>query len=141
MSKRIAGIDRRRLYLVDDLCALGVGLGVACYVVTLPQSPPVGHPLSIDFGDLPPGKLRTVEWSGRSVWLLRRSADDIAALAGYESELVDPASEHSLQPTACRNAYRSLRPELFVAIGQCTHQGCPPALRSGTGDRGEFLCP
>lgn len=119
---------------------VGAGLGVARYVVRQPQ-PPVGHPLPVYFGDLPPGKLRTVEWSGRSVWLLRRSADDITGLAGYESELTDLASEHSLQPATRRNAHRSLRPELFVAIGQCTHQGCPPALRSGAGNRGEFLYP
>lgn len=136
----IAGSERRRLYLAGGLCALGVGLGVARYVVTRPQ-PPAGHPLPVDFGDLAPGKLMTVDWHGRTVWILRRSADDIAALAGYESELADPASLLSLQPEGCRNAHRSLRPELFVAIGQCTHQGCPPALRSGAGNRAEFLCP
>lgn len=141
MSKnRIAGVDRRRLYVVGGLCALGAGLGVARYVVTRPQ-PPAGNPLPVDVANLAPGKLLTVDWHGRSVWLLRRSADEIAGLAGYESELIDPLSEHSLQPPACRNAHRSLRPDLFVAIGQCTHQGCPPALRSGAGGRGEFLCP
>lgn len=141
MSKdRIAGFERRRLYLAGGVCALGVGLGVARYVVTRPQ-PPAGHPLPVDVGDLVPGKLRSVEWNGRTVWLLRRSADEIAALAGYEGELTDPDSAHSLQPEACRNPHRSLRPELFVAIGQCTHQGCPPVLRSGAGNRSEFLCP
>lgn len=137
---RTAASERRRLYVVGGLCALGAGIGLAKYLTSQPQ-PPAGNPVPVDFGDLPPGRLRTVDWHGRSVWLLRRSADDIAALAGYESELTDPASEHSLQPAACRNAHRSLRPELFVAIGQCTHQGCPPALRSGAGNRGEFLCP
>lgn len=136
----MAGAGRRRLYLAGGLCVLGAGLGVARYVVTRP-APPAGHPLAVEFGDLAPGSLRGVEWNGRTVWLLRRGADDLAALAGYESELLDPASEHSLQPAACRNAHRSLRPELFVAIGQCTHQGCPPALRRGARDRGEFLCP
>ncbi len=137
---RIAGIDRRRLYLAGGLCALGAGLGVARWAVMRPQ-PPAGHPLPVDFANLAPGRLMTVEWHGRTVWILRRSADEIAALAGYESELLDPASEHSLQPESCRNAHRSLRPELFVAVGQCTHQGCPPALRSGAGDRNLFLCP
>ena len=141
MSKHsIAGIERRRLYLVGGICALGAGLGVARYVVTRPQ-PPAGHPLPVGFGDLAPGKLMTVEWHGRTVWILRRSADEIAALAGYESELADPASLLSLQPEGCRNPHRSLRPEIFVAIGQCTHQGCPPVLRAGAGNRNEFLCP
>ena len=141
MSKApFPGIDRRRLYVAGGICALGAGLGLTHYLVSPPR-PPAGHPLPVDFGDLPPGSLLTVEWHGRTVWVLRRSADEIAALAGYEGELTDPASRFSLQPEACRNAHRSLRPELFVAIGQCTHQGCPPALRSGAGKRGEFLCP
>jgi ubiquinol-cytochrome c reductase iron-sulfur subunit len=141
MSKeRIADSERRRLYVVGGLCALGAGIGLAKYLTGQPQ-PPSGDPLAVDFGDLPPGRLRTVDWNGRTVWILRRSADDIAALAGYESELTDPASAQSLQPAACRSPHRSLRPEVFVAIGQCTHQGCPPALRSGAGGRGEFLCP
>jgi ubiquinol-cytochrome c reductase iron-sulfur subunit len=133
-------VDRRRLYLAGGLCALGAGFGAAWYITTRPQ-PPAGSPLPVDVGDLAPGRLRTVEWKGRSIWILRRSADEIAGLAGYESERADPASLHSLQPEACRNPHRSLRPELFVAVGQCTHQGCPPALRSGAGNRSEFLCP
>jgi ubiquinol-cytochrome c reductase iron-sulfur subunit len=139
-TDRIAATARRRLYLAGGLCALGAGLGVARYIVTRPQ-PPAGHPLPVDCGDLAPGRLRSVDWNGRTVWLLRRSADEVAALGGYEAELTDPTSEHSLQPEACRNPHRSLRPDLFVAIGQCTHQGCPPALRSGAGNRSEFLCP
>ena len=137
---RSSAIPRRRLYLAGGLVALGTGLGVARYVVTRPQLP-AGNPLPVEIGNLVPGKLLTVEWKGRSVWILRRSADEIAALAGYESELTDPGSAKSLQPESCRNPHRSLRPEFFVAIGQCTHQGCPPQLKSGAGGRSEFLCP
>jgi ubiquinol-cytochrome c reductase iron-sulfur subunit len=135
-----AASRRRRLYLAGGICALGAGLGVAKYLTERPR-PPAGKPLSVEIGDLSPGRLRTLDWNGRTVWILRRSADEIAGLAGYESELTDPASEHSLQPEACRNPHRSLRPELFVAIGQCTHQGCPPQLRSSNTGRSEFLCP
>jgi ubiquinol-cytochrome c reductase iron-sulfur subunit len=137
---RVFGMARRRLYLAGGLVALGAGLGLARYVVTRPQ-PPAGSPLPVEIGSLPPGKLLTVEWKGRSVWILRRSADEIAALAGYESELSDPQSLESLQPESCRNPQRSLRPEIFVAVGQCTHQGCPPQLKSAAGGRSEFLCP
>lgn len=139
-QNRDAGVERRRLYLKGGLCALGAGLGVAWYVTTLPQ-PPAGHPMPVDFGDLPAGGLRTVDWNGRSVWILRRSAEDIEALSAHESELIDPGSEHSLQPSSCRNPHRSLRPDVFVAVGQCTHLGCPPVLRNEAGRRGEFLCP
>ena len=131
---------RRRLHLVVGICALGAGLGVARYLAEGPQ-PPSGNPLPVDFGDLPAGRLRSVEWNGRTAWVLRRSPEEIAALADRESELIDPDSQHSLQPEGCRNRHRSLRPELFVAVGQCTHQGCPPQLRTESGVHGEFLCP
>ena len=137
---RDAGFERRRLYLKVGLGALGVGLSAAWYATARRRSR-AGFAIPVEIGDLLPGTLRTVDWHGRSVWILRRTAEDIAALSGYESELTDPTSEHSLQPEACRNPHRSLRPDVFVAIGQCTHQGCPPTLRSGAGGRSEFLCP
>jgi ubiquinol-cytochrome c reductase iron-sulfur subunit len=89
---------------------------------------PHGSPLAVELGDLQAGKLRTVEWQGKPVWVLRRSAADVAALAAQDNLLADPDSQASLQPAICRNRNRSLRPEIFVAIGLCTHQGCTPAL-------------
>jgi ubiquinol-cytochrome c reductase iron-sulfur subunit len=61
----------------------------------------------------------------------------MATLERNEAELTDPHSEKSVQPPACRNSNRSIRPDVFVAIGLCTHQGCVPALQSGKG----FVCP
>lgn len=132
--------QRRRLRLVAGACALGAGVGVAQYLATRPR-PPAGTPLAVAVGDLPPGGLRAVEWQGRTVWILRRTAADVAALAAREQDLIDPRSDQSIQPAACRNGYRSLRPELFVAVGQCTHQGCTPQLRRAADGGGEFLCP
>lgn len=122
------------------VCVLGAGVGVAQYLASRPK-PPSGEPMTVDVAALPPGKLLVLEWHGRTVWVLRRTAEELAALAERESELIDPASAHSLQPEGCRNRHRSLRPDVFVAIGQCTHQGCPPQLRTGLGAHGEFLCP
>jgi ubiquinol-cytochrome c reductase iron-sulfur subunit len=78
----------------------------------------------------------TVEWQGKPVWVLRRSPAQLEALATRNELLADPESKESLQPAYTRNTHRSLRPETFVAIGLCTHQGCTPALN---GDH--FLCP
>lgn len=98
---------------------------------------PQGSPLPIDIGALPEGKLLVVEWSSRPVWVLRRSSQDLAALALNDATLLDPQSEKSLQPSACRNSNRAIRSDVFVAIGLCTHLGCVPALQSGKG----FVCP
>ena len=98
---------------------------------------PRGSAVAIEFGDLAQGKLRTVEWKGFPVWILRRSGAELEALGAREDVLADPDSRESQQPSGCRNRHRSLRPEIFVALGVCTHQGCTPALAS----TGGFLCP
>ena len=131
---------RRRLHLLAAFCALGTGVGVTKYLADRSR-PPAGNATPVDLGDLPKGRLRTVDWNGRTVWILRRSAAELAALADREGDLIDPDSAQSIQPVGCRNRHRSLRPEVFVAIGQCTHQGCLPQLSQGRGVHGEFLCP
>lgn len=132
--------QRRRLQVLAGICAIGTGVGAARYL-TGHTRPPTGNPVATDLADLQPGKLRVLDWQGRTLWILRRTAEEVSALADHESELIDPHCQHSLQPENCRNRHRSLHPNVFVAIGQCTHQGCTPQLRNGPGVRSEFLCP
>jgi ubiquinol-cytochrome c reductase iron-sulfur subunit len=132
--------DRRRLRILAGLAAIGVGAPIAWKLAERPQ-PPSGTPTPVDFGKLRYGRLLTIEWERRTVWVLRRTPEQIEALAQREDQLLDATSAHSLQPEACRNRHRSLRPEVFVAIGLCTHQGCPPALQRGDEPFAEFLCP
>lgn len=51
------------------------------------------------------------------------------SLLASNTALADAASRRSLQPPACANATRSLRPDLFVALGLCTHLDGSPTLR------------
>ena len=132
--------DRKRVRILAGLAAVGVGAPVIWKLADAPQ-PPTGTALPIDIGKLGFGRVLSVEWEGRIVWVMRRTAEQIEALANRESELLDPQSLASLQPEACRNRHRSLRPDIFVAIGLCTHQGCPPALQRGSDPYAEFLCP
>jgi len=132
--------QRRRLYLAAGIGAFGAAIGLVKYLADAGAAP-AGNPIAIDIGDLPVDALRMVAWSGYTVWVLRRGVEQLAALADREDELTDPRSEHSVQPAACRNRHRSLDPAIFVAIGQCTHQGCIPQLRFGPGAAREFLCP
>lgn len=129
--------QRRRIMLAAGASAVAGAAAMLLRPSGVIVPHPHGSPLIVELADLPPGKLRTVEWQGKPVWVLRRSAAAVAALAAHEDALADPDSQLSLQPPACRNRQRSLRPEIFVAIGLCTHQGCTPALLDGDG----FLCP
>ncbi len=98
---------------------------------------PEGDPLPVDLSALPEGQLLTLSWQDKPVWVLRRSAADLATLPQHEGELTDAQSKESVQPAACCNAHRALKPEIFVAVGLCTHQGCTPYLNPGKG----FICP
>ena len=58
----------------------------------------MGAAVTVDIGDLPPGGMKTVEWRGKPVWVVRRTAEMIAALQGHDADLVDPQSAQDQQP-------------------------------------------
>ena len=86
----------------------------------------MGAAVEVEIGDIPPGGMKTVEWRGKPVWIVRRSPEMLAALKSPSPDLVDPNSARDQQPDYARNATRSVRPEVFVAVGICTHLGCSP---------------
>ncbi len=88
-----------------------------------------GAPVEVNVTGVAPGTLQTVAWRGKPVWILRRTEAMVGALNRPDAALADPGSTRSEQPEGCRNPLRSLKPELFVAVGICTHLGCSPTLR------------
>lgn len=121
----------KRLWLI----ATGVAGGVATLVTAVPfvsslapseRAKAAGGSVEVDVSDIPPGGSKTVEWRGKPVWVIRRTPEMLAALQGHDAELVDPQSTRDQQPDYARNAARAIKPELFVAVGICTHLGCSP---------------
>jgi ubiquinol-cytochrome c reductase iron-sulfur subunit len=106
-----------------------------------------GAPVEADVSRVTPAELATFEWRGKPVWVLRRTEDMLKRMALIEDQLVDPESDvSSQQPGYARNATRSRQPELFVAVGLCTHLGCVPAYQPQPaslqpGWPGGFYCP
>ncbi|MBS4095685.1 MAG: ubiquinol-cytochrome c reductase iron-sulfur subunit [Sulfuricella sp.] len=133
---------RKRIQLIAGLCAVAGAVPLILRYGTAP-SYPSGNPLPVGIGELPVGKLLVIDWHGQQVYILRRSAKMIGDLERNLEQLTDPQSAQSRQPDYCRNPLRSRLPEIFVAMGVCTHQGCAPALNlpSDPGVAGEFLCP
>ncbi|RPH40423.1 MAG: ubiquinol-cytochrome c reductase iron-sulfur subunit, partial [Burkholderiales bacterium] len=86
-----------------------------------------GGPVEVDISDIPPGGAKTVEWRGKPVWVVRRTPEMLAALQGHDGDLADPLSAVPQQPAYAKNAARAIAPEVFVAIGICTHLGCSPS--------------
>jgi ubiquinol-cytochrome c reductase iron-sulfur subunit len=68
-------------------------------------------------------------------------------LKSLENQLRDPESEESQQLDSAKNIHRSQRPEIFVAVGICTHLGCSPSFLQGDfgekveGTEDGFFCP
>jgi ubiquinol-cytochrome c reductase iron-sulfur subunit len=108
-----------------------------------------GAPVEVDISKLEMGQLLTVEWRGKPVWIFRRSKDTLSTLPTLDDELRDPHSEIvSQQPEYCQNEVRSIRDEVMVVVGICTHLGCAPTYRPemapedlGPEWKGGFFCP
>ncbi|GHC20213.1 hypothetical protein GCM10008094_08050 [Aidingimonas halophila] len=76
----------------------------------------------------------TVEWRGKPVWLVRRSKEMIEATENLDtSQLADPDSEDPQQPEYISGPLRSIKPEVGVLVGICTHLGCSPTFRPEPG--------
>jgi ubiquinol-cytochrome c reductase iron-sulfur subunit len=109
-----------------------------------------GAPVEVDISTLAPGEMRTVEWRGKPVWLIRRTKEQLDSLKQNAGELADPNSTRAgYTPAYAKNEWRSRKQELFVAVGICTHLGCSPSPKFATGAQpslpsnwdGGFLCP
>lgn len=147
----------KRTWLIASGCAGAVG-GVATAIPFVSTFQPserakaAGAAVEVDIGELKPGEKVTVEWRGKPVWIVRRTPEQVAALAGIEGLLADPKSERKpdeLTPEYARNEARSIKPEFFVAVGICSHLGCSPSDKFQLGAqpslpddwKGGFLCP
>lgn len=144
---------RRRL-LVATATVGGVGgVVVATPFVSsmLPseRAKAAGAPVEADISKLAPGQMMTVEWRGKPVWIINRSDEQVATLKKTDELVADPKSEKNMQPSYCQNETRSIKPNILVAVGICTHLGCSPTdkfkegAESGLGAdwAGGFICP
>jgi ubiquinol-cytochrome c reductase iron-sulfur subunit len=107
--------------------------------------------VQVDISGLKPGEKLTVEWRGKPVWIVRRTPEQLETLNKVESQLVDPNSERTQYPTPeyARNQWRSIKKDVFVGVGICSHLGCSPSDKFTPGPQpslpddwvGGFFCP
>jgi ubiquinol-cytochrome c reductase iron-sulfur subunit len=147
------GVNTSRRTLLIGLTS-GVGaVGVAALAVPFVKSwqpsaraKNAGAPVSVDISKLEPGQRVVREWRGQPVWVVRRTETMLEGLKKVEGELRDPESAVDQQPEYARNSYRSIRPEMLVLIGTCTHLGCSPTYNPNPTvevglEYGGFYCP
>ncbi len=158
-STSTSEVDRQRRSWIRIACGAGAVGGVVAAVPFVASFTPserakaAGAPVEVDIGALKAGEKVTVEWRGKPVWIIRRTPEQIASLKKTEVGVADPMSKRNpgdITPMeSCRNQWRSIKPEILVAVGICSHLGCSPSDKFATGPQpslpdsweGGFLCP
>jgi len=154
MSNEGVNNTRRRVLVGASLVVGGTGTVAALVPFVASWNPSArakaaGAPVKADISKLEPGQQMIVEWRGKPVWIVRRSAEALANLAALDDSLADPTSANAKQPAYIPGtSARSLRDEVMVMVGICTHLGCSPTYRPevapadlGADWKGGFYCP
>jgi ubiquinol-cytochrome c reductase iron-sulfur subunit len=146
----------KRTWLIASSCAGAVGAGFAAVPFVSSFQPSekakaAGAAVEVDISALKPGEKLTVEWRGKPVWIMKRTPEQLDSLKKTEAQLADPNSDRKTYPTPdyAKNQHRSIKPEVFVGVGICSHLGCSPSDKLQPGPQpslpddwqGGFLCP
>lgn len=148
----------RRRFLTATTAVVGAaGVGVAAVPFIKTWFPSqraqlAGAPVTADISALAEGERMILEWRGQPIWIVKRSQAVLQALPTLDDQLRDPKSENvEQQPDYVRDAnpeLRSLKPEISVLVGLCTHLGCSPEMVAKIGPapfdpewKGGYFCP
>ena len=128
----------RRKFLTATTAVVGaVGAGFVAVPFIKSWSPSTraklaGAPVVADISALQEGQRMILEWRGQPIWIVKRSQAILAAQPGLDGRLRDPDSENAEQQPdyvlAENRQLRSIKPEISVLVGLCTHLGCAPEM-------------
>ena len=145
----------RRRFLTATTAVVGaVGAGIAAVPFIKSWNPSAraklaGAPVTADISGLQEGQRLILEWRGQPIWIVKRSKAVLDALPTLDANLRDPQSENlDQQPAYIKGVTRSLKPEISVLVGLCTHLGCSPEMVAKIGPapfdpewKGGYFCP
>ena len=145
----------RRRFLTATTAVVGaVGVGVAAVPFIKSWNPSAraklaGAPITADITGLAEGTRLVLEWRGQPIWIVKRSKQMLDVLPTLDGRLRDPKSDNlDQQPKYARNELRSIKPEISVLVGLCTHLGCSPEMKAEIKPepfdpewKGGFYCP
>jgi ubiquinol-cytochrome c reductase iron-sulfur subunit len=146
----------KRTWLIASSCAGAVGAGFAAVPFVSSFQPSekakaAGAAVEVDISALKPGEKLTVEWRGKPVWIMKRTPEQLASLKKTDGQVADPNSDRTTYPTPeyAKNEFRSIKPDVWVGVGICSHLGCSPSDKLQPGPQaslpddwqGGFLCP
>jgi ubiquinol-cytochrome c reductase iron-sulfur subunit len=125
----------RRRFLTATTAVVGaVGAGFVAVPFIKSWNPSAraklaGAPVTADISGLQEGQRLILEWRGQPIWIVKRSKAILDALPTLDANLSDPESKNTeQQPTYITGETRSIKPEISVLVGLCTHLGCSPEM-------------
>ena len=151
-KQKEVSIDKsRRKFLTTGFSIVGgIGVSASAWPFIASMNPSarahaIGAPVTINIGQLEPGEILRNQWRGKPVWIVRRTEKQIKSLRRDNKRLRDPLSQRQQQPEYARNYHRSIRPDILVLVGVCTHLGCAPSYHPEPShddgkQGGGFLC-
>ncbi|HEX4375545.1 MAG TPA: ubiquinol-cytochrome c reductase iron-sulfur subunit [Steroidobacteraceae bacterium] len=154
-DQHVPEVDAGRRKFLTAATAAVAGVGAVVTVVPFVESwqpseraRALGAPVEVDLTKLSVGQMVTPIWRRQPIYVVRRDPKMVDALSKNDSNLKDPKSDHSIQPKYAQNEMRSVRADVLVLIGICTHLGCLPKQFFDAGDAalgptwpGGFRCP
>ena len=147
---------RRRNFLIGATSVVGAAGVVGAAIPFVGSWNPsakalaAGAPIKLDISNLAFGEILgpLQAWRGKPIFIVKRSEEMLQTLNANNERLADPASEKSVQPTYARNDTRSIRPDILVLVGICTHLSCSPKFKPAVQPEqfdkswmGGFFCP
>ncbi len=154
-ANKVPEVNKKRRYFLIKATSAVAAVGVAGVAVPFVQywnpsakAKALGAPVKVDISKIAPGEMLVAAWRGKPIFILLRDQATLDALDEGIGNLADPDSENAeMQPEFAVNSHRSLRPEIGVYLGICTHLGCSPKyvvtdnFPDSGGDQGGFFCP
>ncbi|MEM9624080.1 MAG: ubiquinol-cytochrome c reductase iron-sulfur subunit [Pseudomonadota bacterium] len=146
-----SSINSSRRYFLIGATSVAAGLGVVGAAVPFisywkpsAKARAAGAPVTVDISKLIVGEMLTVAWRGKPIFIIKRDEPTVAALESSDLDLADPDSDQPQQPEYAKNGTRSMRPDIGLYLGICTHLGCSPKLVEADNfddGSGGFFCP
>jgi len=125
----------RRRFLVAATSVVGAAGAAGAAIPFLGSWAPsakakaAGAPVRVNINKIQPGQQIVAEWRGQPVFVLHRTPEIMAGLQTIDGQMADPQSQESDQPDYVDAAARSIKPEILIVLGVCTHLGCSPTFR------------
>lgn len=145
----------RRRFLTATTAVVGaVGAGFVAVPFIKSWSPSeraklAGAPITVDITALQEGQRLVQEWRGQPIWIVKRSKVVLDVLPTLDPLLSDPKSANlDQQPAYIKGEGRSIKTDISVLVGLCTHLGCSPEMKAeirpepfDANWKGGYFCP